>query len=67
MGASNYVHVEVDEVLKETEAAFLVLIDDDQHWLPKSQIADANDYAVGDTNLTMSISEWLARQKGLGE
>lgn len=64
MSLSHYVHLEVDEILKETEAAFLVLINDEELWLPKSMVADAKDYEVGDVDCTMSIPEWLARKHG---
>lgn len=67
MGASNYVHLEVSEIKRETDKAFLVVLEDGaEHWLPKSQIADADDYSEGDTNCTVSITEWLAGEKGIG-
>ena len=62
---SNYVHIAVDEIVRETDAAFLVLIDDEEIWLPKSQIADSDSYESGDADLTLSITEWIAEQKGL--
>jgi hypothetical protein len=65
MGSSNYVHVNVDKVLRETEKAFLVLVDGEEVWLPHSQIADWDDYEAGDENVTMSVTEWIAEQKGL--
>ena len=65
MSASNWVHLDVDEILRETPAAFMVLIDDEQIWLPKSQIADADDYEEGDVDLVISITEWIANEKGL--
>jgi hypothetical protein len=66
MAASNYVHLDVDEILRETDKAFLVLTDEGEEvWLPKSHVADPDDYAEGDTNCTLSITEWLAKQKGL--
>ncbi len=65
MGTSNWVHVDVDEIIRETEKAFLVRIDGDEVWLPKSQLSDADDYEQGDTDCTMSISEFIAKEKGL--
>lgn len=63
----NYVHLDVAEILKETDKAFLLLLDDGEEiWCPFSQIADIDQYAVGDKNCTVSISKWLADQKGLG-
>jgi hypothetical protein len=67
VGASNWVHLDVDEILRETDAAFLVQIGEDEVWLPKSQIDGADGYEVGDCDLTISVTEWLARQKGLGD
>ena len=69
MSNSNYVHIDVEEILRVTDKALLCLIDGEEVWLPLSQIADADDYdfGVGDQELTVSITEWLAREKGLGE
>jgi hypothetical protein len=69
MGASNYVDLDVDEILRETDAAFLLRLADshEELWLPKSQVADPDDYAVGDEGLTISITEFIAREKGLLE
>lgn len=64
MGASNYVHIEIDAILRETEKAFLVSIDGEEHWLPKSQIANADDYCDGDKDCIMSVTEFIAREKG---
>lgn len=67
MGASNWVHLDVEEIVRETDKAFLVRLEDGEEvWLPKGQVADADDYKEGDTNCTLSISEWIAGEKGLG-
>jgi hypothetical protein len=59
----NWVHIEVAEVLRETDKAFKVRLEDGgEYWLPKSQISDADDYNEGDVNATMSITEWIAEQ-----
>lgn len=65
MGSSGWVHVDVDEIKHETDKAFLVVIDGDEHWLPKSVISDADDYNSGDKDVTISITEYIAREKGL--
>lgn len=63
---SDWVHVDVDEILKETDAAFRVRLEDgSEHWLPKSQISDADDYNQGDRNAVISITEWIANEKGI--
>lgn len=59
------VHLDVERIKKETEKAFLVTIDGEDYWLPKSQISDADDYCDGDQDVTLSITEWLAEEKGL--
>lgn len=65
-GASGWLHLDVDRIVRETEAAFLVDIKDgEQTWLPKSQVKNPGDYNQGDTNVTISITEWIARQKNL--
>jgi hypothetical protein len=64
MSASGYVHLEVDEIKKETDKAFLVVVDDEEVWLPKSQIANPGDYNKGDKNCSISVREWLAKEKG---
>lgn len=61
----NWVHLDFDEILKETEKAFLVRIEGEDFWIPFSQISDYEDYCVGDQDGVMSVSEWLAREKGL--
>ena len=63
--ASNYVHLEDVEIVRETDAAFLILVDDEDHWIPKSQIADPERYSEGDRHCTISITEWIAEQKGI--
>jgi len=65
MGFSNWVHLDVEEIKAETDAAFLIVLDDGEYWIPKSQICDPEDYERGDVGITMSISEWIAEQKGI--
>lgn len=62
---SDWFYLDVDRVVKETDKAFLVEIDGEQIWLPKSQIADAHDYEEGDENCGMSVTEYIAKEKGL--
>lgn len=65
MGQSNYVHLEGCRIVHKSEKAFLVEYDGEQIWFPFSQMANPEDYSVGDTDRTVSITEWLAFQKGL--
>ena len=55
MGFSNWVHIDVDEILRETDKAFLVAVNEVEVWIPS------------DKDLTLSITEFIAREKGLGE
>lgn len=65
MGASSWVHVTVEKIERETNAALLLLIGGRRHWVPKSQIADPDTYAVGDQDVTVSLTEWIAQEKGI--
>jgi hypothetical protein len=60
-----WVHLDVDRIKHETDKAFLVVIDDEEHWLPKSQISDPDDYEAGDEDCTISVTEFIANEKGL--
>ncbi len=67
MSFSGWVHVNVRSIVKITSAAMLVWINGQgKVWLPLSQIADAEDYEEGDADLTLSITDWIHRQKFLG-
>ncbi len=65
MSASNWVHLEDCEVLKETEKAILIRYDDEEIWLPRSQVSEGDKYTAGDKGVTVSISEYIAREKGI--
>ena len=64
---SSWVHLDVELIVKETDAAFLLLLKerDETVWIPKGQIESPDDYDEGDRDCTVSITEWIARQKGL--
>ena len=64
MSASNWVHVDVEKVIRETEKAFLLLIEDEEHWVPKSQMADPGDYEAGDEDVSIALTEFIVREKG---
>jgi hypothetical protein len=53
------------EVLIQTEKALLCLIDEEEHWIPLSQIdEDSEVYKMGTKGLLI-IPRWLAKKKGL--
>jgi hypothetical protein len=62
---SDWIHLDVEKILQETDKAFLCLIDGEQHWIPKSQVSDPDDYYAGDKDCCISVTEWLAKEKGL--
>lgn len=65
MGASSYVHITVEEILRETENALLILLDGDELWVPRSQVAGGDDYTQGDRDVTLSVTEWWANKNGV--
>lgn len=48
-----------DDMEAETEAAYLLVFDDEKIWLPKSQVR------VYEKNKKVFVPEWLAIEKGL--
>ncbi len=67
MSASRWIHLDVSEIVKTTEGALLCRIGDDEMWIPRSQIADGDDYSAGDAGLTLSVTRWFAGKEGLSE
>lgn len=67
MGFSSWVHIDVDRIVRETDAAFLFEIDGEEVWVPKSQVSDPDDYEAGDENVSVSVTAFIAREKGLGD
>ena len=68
MGASDWVYIDVAMVQKLTDKAVLVDLEDGESlWLPLSQIeaSDVDKLAIGDTDVTLAITSWIANQKGL--
>ena len=66
MSASGYVHIEVKEILRETDKAFQIKMEDDsEYWIPKSHVSDSDNYSAGDMDCSMSITEWMAKEKGI--
>ena len=65
MSHSGWFHLDVEEILAETDNAFLCETEDAEIWIPKSQIKDAGDYEDGDENVTISVTEWFVKKEGL--
>jgi hypothetical protein len=68
MSASSWVHLVVEEVVRETEKALLLRLAEDgrEIWVPLSQIADNELYFEGDRNCYISVTQWFAEKEGLG-
>jgi hypothetical protein len=67
MSASNYFHVEVRKIKRITDSAMQLECEDDSIgtiWVPLITVADAYQYEEGDESVTVSIQEWIAKQKG---
>jgi hypothetical protein len=62
-----WVPVVADEVLKETERSFLLLIDGEEIWIPKSQVNNPDVIGQGELDVEIEVTEWIARQKGIVE
>jgi hypothetical protein len=47
--------------------ALKCIIDEEEYWIPHSQIDDASEVFDDDSNATgkLVITEWLAKEKGL--
>ena len=64
MSPNGLVHLDVQVIRQEREKAIQVVLEDGTiHWLPKSLLTE--EYEAGERNLTISIPEWLAIEKGL--
>jgi len=58
------IEIDIDRIKLETDKAILVIIDDEEIWLPKSQITYNENHDL-DKPQEIEISEWIAEQKGL--
>jgi hypothetical protein len=61
-----YAMIEGVLIKAATEKAILCIIDGKEVWIPQSQVDDRSEiWKQGDEG-TLMISEWIARQKGIG-
>lgn len=66
MSQSRWVHLEDCTVRGETDKALLIAYNGEEYWVPRSQIADEGENLnKGDKGVTISITEWIAQQKGI--
>lgn len=60
-----YVEIEIDECLKTTDKAALLLIDGDECWVPFSQIEDNGDDLCEGYSGTLYLTRWICEQKDI--
>jgi hypothetical protein len=52
------------EAITETDKALLVIIDDEQVWVPLSQISDESEVMGKGDYGTLVVTSWFAQRKG---
>lgn len=65
MSMSNWVTLENCNIRKITEKAILIEWKDGDYWIPKSCIEDPDRLEVGDDNITVLITETIAKAKNI--
>jgi hypothetical protein len=70
MGQSNYTFLDNCDILAETDKAVFVRVrfndgESENIWFPRSQMVDHEDLGVGMKDVTITITEWIAKQKGI--
>ena len=60
--SDDFVDIDIDELVKETDEAILIRIEDEETWLPKSQCEDWPD--EGEAGVVI-MKEWIAIEKDL--
>jgi hypothetical protein len=67
MNTSRWHYLRVEEVVGETPKAFLLQLESklEAIWMPKSQMAHPEDCEVGDYDVDIAVTEWIAMEKGL--
>ena len=62
-----YSKVQVDEVVAETNDAFLFDLGDCEQWVPKSQIDNPSSIAVKERSIIVEISTWFCAKESIEE
>jgi hypothetical protein len=66
VSASSWEHLDALLIVRETDKALLVeFAETGQKWIPKSVIADVDNYDVGDADVTLSVQSWFCEKEGL--
>ena len=67
---TSWIFLEDCEIVKVTDDAILVRPnagEDEEFWFPKSQMEDPSRLEEGDKGVTVGITPWIAKQKGIEE
>jgi hypothetical protein len=59
MSSRELIDIEYDELKHETDMAYLVIIDGDEVWIPKSVCE------LDEDNQIIEVQEWFAEKEGL--
>lgn len=62
---SRYVEVYVDECLRTSDKAALLVIDGDEHWVPFSQIEDNEEPLKEGYSGQLYLTRWICDEKGI--
>ena len=65
MSMSGYVYLDDCTILNITEGAVEVLYEGERVWFPKSQMAELDRLEKGDENVTVCVTEWIAKKKNI--
>lgn len=65
MAKGKMIDIDIDGITHQTDRAILIKIDDDEIWLPKSQVKFTADPKDPELTKTVHVPEWLAQDKGL--
>ena len=58
MHTNGYLQLEVEEIVKETDTAFLLRFHNgDEEWVLKSDVASPINYELGDRNVTLLLRD----------
>lgn len=62
---TEYVEVEVEDCMQTSDEAALLLIDDESHWIPFSQIEDNEEKIEEGFSGFIYITNWIYHKLGL--
>ena len=63
--SDQWTHLDVDEIVGESQKAFEVRIGKNRYWIPMSQISDYEDYSLWDKNCVMSVKTWFCEKENI--